>query len=89
MTDDGDGTRCTCDGCGPYLLGALRPDAVVAFEAHLLECGRCQRECERLGPTVSAVAGLGPDEAVEFPDAAEEEARVVPVSRSSPPPHLG
>ncbi|MEH0929905.1 zf-HC2 domain-containing protein [Micromonospora sp. CPCC 205558] len=63
MTDDG--LEVTCDSCGPYLLGELPPDVVVAFEAHLLGCLRCQRECEDLGPLISVMLGLGPDDVTE------------------------
>ncbi|TDC36780.1 hypothetical protein E1211_12520 [Micromonospora sp. 15K316] len=75
MTDDGDGTHRGCADCGAYLLGALRPDTVLAFEGHLLECARCQVECEELGPAVSALTGLGPDETVEPPGPAPRAVR--------------
>ncbi|RZT79464.1 putative zinc finger protein [Micromonospora violae] len=65
MTDDG--LEVMCDRCGPYLLGELPPDAVVDFEAHLLDCRRCQRECEELGPLISVMLGLGPDDVTEPP----------------------
>ncbi|MFC3499543.1 hypothetical protein ACFOOK_00820 [Micromonospora krabiensis] len=65
MTDDG--LDATCDSCGPYLLGELCPRAVVAFEAHLLDCLDCQRECEELGPLVSGMLGLGPDDVTGTP----------------------
>ncbi|MEV6377782.1 hypothetical protein [Micromonospora musae] len=84
MTDDVDGTR-GCADCGTYLLGALRLDAVLAFEAHLLDCARCRAECEALGPAVTALTGLGPDEGVELPDRAVRAVRRGSGTRSFPP----
>lgn len=60
MVNKGEGSRSACHDCGLYLLGALGPDAVVAFEAHLVDCDGCQDECESLGPIVSAMIGLSP-----------------------------
>jgi hypothetical protein len=44
--------------CALYLLGALDPAAENAFERHLAGCAECKRECERLGPAASGLAGL-------------------------------
>jgi len=44
--------------CALYLLGALDPATESTFERHLAGCTECRRECERLGPAASAVAGL-------------------------------
>lgn len=63
MIEDGEGDDALCADCGPYLMGALAPDAVVAFEGHLTGCVVCQDECEALGPLVSALGHVAPDEA--------------------------
>jgi anti-sigma factor RsiW len=44
--------------CALYLLGALDPAAEKTFERHLAGCAECRRECERLGPAASGLAGL-------------------------------
>lgn len=44
--------------CALYLLGALDPGPESAFERHLAGCSECKRECERLGPAASGLAGL-------------------------------
>lgn len=66
MTKYGEGSRSACHDCGLYLLGALSPDAVVAFKAHLLDCCDCQDECEALGSIVSAMIGLSPADIEEM-----------------------
>ncbi|MFI7604371.1 hypothetical protein ACIBTV_04530 [Micromonospora sp. NPDC049366] len=83
MTDDG--LEVTCDSCGPYLLGELGPNIVVAFEAHLLDCRDCQRECAEIGPLIGTMLGLGPDDVTESPAVTRPPARRRYPGKSSRP----
>jgi anti-sigma-K factor RskA len=43
------------DNVGAYLLGALPPDELAAFEAHLDECAECRRDVEELRVAADAL----------------------------------
>ncbi|MFG1871501.1 hypothetical protein [Micromonospora arborensis] len=68
MSDDSADSHGPCGDRAPYLLGALRPAAVYAFERHLADCPSCQDACDDLGPAASALAGLSPDDVRELLD---------------------
>lgn len=55
---------------GGYVLGALEPDEVAAFEAHLAGCQECQRDLEELGSVPAFLGQAAP--AVDVPPGLRE-----------------
>jgi len=53
------GHRCGEDAAA-YVLGALAPDEVQAFRAHLAECAACQKEVAEFEQIIGALPESGP-----------------------------
>ncbi|MFI6763383.1 hypothetical protein ACIBF5_30040 [Micromonospora sp. NPDC050417] len=90
MSDDSEDRYGQCANSAPYLLGALTPDAVHAFEQHLIYCANCQDACDDLGPAASALGGLSEDDVRELLDerVADDGDRRDPLT-GPPPPAAG
>jgi anti-sigma-K factor RskA len=65
------------DSVAAYLLGALEPDEVAAFEVHLAECPLCREQVDELAPAAhalpSAVDPVAPPPALKARIMAEVE----------------
>ncbi|WP_170208500.1 zf-HC2 domain-containing protein [Micromonospora pisi] len=87
MSDHSEDRRAQCADSAPYLLGALSPAAVDAFEGHLAGCPACQDACDDIGPAASALGGLSAADVRELLDdrVRDDPDRLDPPTAPRPP----